>query len=148
MSMLTLMSAEIDSAGGRVATDSRLLRLYEQRRAELGMTDADVMRAAGLPGSWIGTYRGTDERRTSGRQVPRPDTLRKLARGLQLPYSVVVQAAAADYYGIQIAHEGSRYDVVVALDDLLPEGLSEAEREQVASEMIDLLRRWQEDEDH
>lgn len=145
MPMLTLMSAQIDRVGDPVATESRLLRLYEQRRAELRMSDADVMRAAGLSGSWIATYRTEDPRRTRGRRAPQPESLRKLARGLQLPYRVVAQAAAEDYYEISPVHDGDRYTVWGAMDDL-PEGLSDEEREQIAAEMIERLRRWQEDE--
>ncbi len=103
-----------------------LSRLVRGRRAELGRSLAQVVRAAGDPSlneSWV-------NRLELGqlRDVPKRERLASLARGLQLPFAELARAAAAQYLGLQETWSGDHQAraVVAHMEELTP-----AEREQV-----------------
>lgn len=124
-------------------SEGRLRTLYERRRDELGLSDSEVMRAAGLSQNWWTEFKSG--RKASGARRPGPDTLRKLARGLQLPYSTVARAAASDMYDIDLMVNDDRYAMIVGRPqdgDLPDEKVAEVFRRAVEE-----LRRIQQQPD-
>jgi len=76
-----------------------LSRLVKERRAELGMSLAQVEAASGdttLTASWINRLENGQLR-----DAPKRDRLASLAAGLQLPFQVVARAAGAQFMGIE-----------------------------------------------
>lgn len=79
-----------------------LARLIADRLAERNETPSDVERRTGLHRATVHALLKRELR-----QTPRPDTLEKLAAGLELPLSVVQDAAArsAGYYLTDLSEE-------------------------------------------
>ena len=116
-----------------------LQRLIQQRLREQGWSYREAARRGGLPHSTIHTLATT---RNLGRP-PRPDTIDALAKGLDVPVSVV-RAAAAESTGMhyydqapaanQDQHDPERELLIASIDELTPE-----DRRHVAA-LVDSLR--------
>ena len=100
-----------------------LQRLIQQRLREQGWSYREVARRGGLPHSTIHTLATT---RNLGRP-PRPDTVDALARGLDVPVSVVrgaaAQATGMHYYDETPAGHPGRHDherelLIASIDEL------------------------------
>ena len=116
-----------------------LQRLIQQRLREQGWSYREVARRGGLSHSTIYTLATT---RSLGRP-PRPDTIDALAKGLDVPVSVVRAAAAEStgmhYYdeapaGHHDQHDHERELLIASIDELTPE-----DRRHVAA-LVDSLR--------
>jgi len=116
-----------------------LQRLIQQRLRAQGWSYREVARRGGLSHSTIYTLATT---RSLGRP-PRPDTIDALAKGLDVPVSVVRAAAAEStgmhYYGEAPAghhdqHDHERELLIASIDELTPE-----DRRHVAA-LVDSLR--------
>jgi hypothetical protein len=102
-----------------------LQRLIQNRMAEMGLSYSEVARIGDLPKPTVYALATKAEHR----QPPRPDTLKRLARGLSLPLSTIRQAAAeAAGYRLQEvsvdAEDGMR--VIVATYEQLNEDQQKA----------------------
>jgi transcriptional regulator with XRE-family HTH domain len=80
-----------------VVTMNALQRLIRSRMAELDISFRDIEQRGGIPWTTVSTL----VNKTEHRQVPRRNTLEKLAKGLDLPLDLV-RAAAADAAGYQL----------------------------------------------
>jgi transcriptional regulator with XRE-family HTH domain len=103
-----------------------LQRLIQQRLREQGWSYREAGRRGGLPHSTIHTLATT---RNLGRP-PRPDTIDALAKGLDVPVSVVraaaAQATGMHYYdqtptGNQGQHDPERELLIASIDELTPD---------------------------
>jgi transcriptional regulator with XRE-family HTH domain len=135
-------AAQPGPAGGPAAGPALnpLQRLIQQRLREQGWSYREAARRGGLPHSTIHTLATT---RNLGRP-PRPDTIDALAKGLDVPVSVVraaaAQATGMHYYDDETpaGHHG-HYDherelLIASIDELTPQ-----ERRHVAA-LVDSLR--------
>lgn len=105
-----------------------LQRLIKQRLAERGWSYGEVARRGGLPRSTVYTLATT----INLVRPPRPATIDALARGLDVPVSVV-RAAAAESTGLHYYDEASpgprqagdqeRDLLIASIDELSPEDL-------------------------
>lgn len=112
-------------------TRDDLSRLVKDKRAELGMSLAQVVEASGdrdLNASWV-------NRLELGqlREVPKQAKLESLAKGLRLPFQVVARAAAAQYMGVENdqpvwSSDGSVQAVVARMGELDEQGRRELEQ--------------------
>src|ERR1700753_3339831 len=103
-----------------------LQRLIQQRLDERGWSYGDVARRGGLPRSTLYTLAST----RNLVRPPRPATIDALARGLDVPVSVV-RAAAAESAGLHYYDEGApgqnqagdqeRDLLIASIDELSPE---------------------------
>ena len=117
-----------------------LQRLIQQRLREQGWSYREVARRGGLPHSTIHTLATT---RNLGRP-PRPDTIDALAKGLDVPVSVVRAAAARVHRDALLrpdprrepgpADDPERELLIASIDELTPE-----DRRHVAA-LVDSLR--------
>jgi transcriptional regulator with XRE-family HTH domain len=117
-----------------------LQRLIQQRLREQGWSYREAARRGGLPHSTIHTLATT---RNLGRP-PRPDTIDALAKGLDVPVSVVraaaAQATGMHYYDDQtpaVNHGPDDHErdlLIASIDELTPQ-----ERRHVAA-LVDSLR--------
>ena len=116
-----------------------LQRLIQQRLRERGWSYREVARRGGLPHSTVHTLAST---RNLARP-PRPATIDALAKGLDVPVSVVRAAAAESiarhYYDRAPAEPGHPADrekelLIASIDELMPE-----ERRHVAA-LVESLR--------
>jgi transcriptional regulator with XRE-family HTH domain len=105
-------------------TRDQLSRLVRERRAELGMSLAQVAEASGDPdlnASWI-------NRLELGRlrESPKRERLASLAQGLRLGFQLVARAAGAQFMGIEDdaewSSDGSVRAVVARMAELSEEG--------------------------
>lgn len=107
--------------------------------AEKGRSVRSLAEASGLPASTVAAMRNRDKPAAT----PRRENLRKLARGLGVPYQTVADAAAQAAGLLQVAEltsEQQKYRAWVALlDDLPPE-----EEERLWDIGVTFLRRIQE----
>jgi transcriptional regulator with XRE-family HTH domain len=134
-----------DSAAEVERTANPLQRLIQQRLRERGWSYGEVARRGGLPRSTVYTLATT---RNLARP-PRPVTIDALARGLDVPVSVV-RAAAAESTGLHYYDEtpsGQRSpgdqerDLLIAsIDELSPE-----DRRHVAA-LVESLRKKESEE--
>jgi transcriptional regulator with XRE-family HTH domain len=122
---------EQDPAEPRPAAAERALnplqRLIQQRLREQGRSYREAARRGGLPHSTIHTLATT--RNLS--RPPRPDTIDALAKGLDVPVSVVraaaAQATGMHYYddqtpaGTQGPHDPDRDLLIASIDELTPD---------------------------
>lgn len=114
-----------------------LQKLIRERMHELNLTFEDVGKKGGLSRTTVNTIAMKDEPRST----PRHETLVKLARGLDLPVSVLRQAAAesAGYFieDISTSLKGAKtLQVIAAAHDQL----DETDREFLAKVAEDLVR--------
>lgn len=117
-----------------------LQRLIQQRLRERGWSYGDVARRGGLPRSTLYTLATT----LNLARPPRPATIDALARGLDVPVSVV-RAAAAEATGLHYYDEPpsgqprsgdqERELLIASIDELSPE-----DRRHVAA-LVESLRR-------
>jgi len=103
-----------------------LQRLIQQRLREQGWSYGDVSRRGGLPRSTVYTLSTT----RNLVRPPRPATIDALAKGLDVPVSVVRAAAAEStglhYYDHAVAGPGHQGDrdrelLIASIDELTPE---------------------------
>jgi transcriptional regulator with XRE-family HTH domain len=117
-----------------------LQRLIQQRLRERGWSYREVARRGGLPHSTVHTLAAT---RNLGRP-PRPATIDALAKGLDVPVSVV-RAAAAESTGLHYYDQApgkpetpadpERELLIASIDELTPE-----DRRHVAA-LVESLRK-------
>jgi transcriptional regulator with XRE-family HTH domain len=133
-----------DAAAQEAAAQEQALnplqRLIQQRMRERGWSYGEVARRGGLPRSTVSTLAAT---RNLGRP-PRPATIDALARGLDVPVSVV-RSAAAESTGLHYYDEapGGQEDpgdlerelLISSIDELTPE-----DRRHVAA-LVESLRK-------
>src|SRR5258708_4698626 len=114
-----------DSPAGVERTATPMQRLIQQRLRERGWSYGEVARRGGLPRSTVYTLAPT---RNLARP-PRPVTIDALARGLDVPVSVV-RAAAAESTGLHYYDEAppghqpgdqERDLLIASIDELTPE---------------------------
>jgi transcriptional regulator with XRE-family HTH domain len=105
-------------------TRDQLSRLVRERRAELGLSLAQVAEASGDPdlnASWISRLEGG-----TLRDAPKRDRLNALAIGLRLAFQLVARAAAAQYMGVdddaEWTSDGSTRAVVARMAELSEDG--------------------------
>ncbi len=114
------------SPGSREAASNPLQHLIRQRLRERGWSYGEVARRGGLPRSTVYTLAATKNLA----RPPRPATLDGLAKGLEVPVSVV-RAAAAESTGLNYydevpagrEHPGDpeRVLLIASIDELTPE---------------------------
>jgi len=111
-------AAKSNASTGRkaVTRDNALAKLIRDRMSDLGMTYVDVAKAGGFPHH---TTVAALVNKAEHKQTPRPETLRRLAKALQVPLDVVKVAAAraAGYEAVELTTTLSAADdtrVVVA----------------------------------
>jgi transcriptional regulator with XRE-family HTH domain len=129
-----------DAAAVLQQTMNPLQRLIAQRLRERGWSYGEVARRGGLPRSTVYTLATT----RNLVRPPRPATIDALAKGLDVPVSVVRSAAAEStglhYYddataGQQQAGDSERELLIASIDELSPE-----DRRHVAA-LVESLRR-------
>ena len=129
-----------DPVTGLARAVNPLQRLIQQRLRERGWSYGDVARRGGLPRSTLYTLATT----LNLARPPRPATIDALARGLDVPVSVVRTAAAEStglhYYdeappGRPRAGDQERELLIASIDELSPE-----DRQHVAA-LVESLRR-------
>lgn len=115
--------------------DNAFARLVERRREELGLTWYDIATSGGF-GSHTIVY--ALARKVEWKQPPRQDTLKRIAKALQLPLDVV-KAAAAEACGYNLEEISVPLDaaedvkvVVAAMTELSEEDREELRRRAVA----------------
>ncbi|MGH3251695.1 MAG: helix-turn-helix domain-containing protein [Trebonia sp.] len=129
-----------DSATGLERTANPLQRLIQQRLRERNWSYGEVARRAGLPRSTVYTLAAT----RNLVRPPRPVTIDALARGLDVPVSVV-RAAAAESTGLHYYDEApsgpravgdqERDLLIASIEELSPE-----DRRHVAA-LVESLRK-------
>lgn len=134
-----------DRAASRSRAANPLQRLIQQRLQERNLSYGDVARRGGLPRSTVYTLATT----RNLVRPPRPATIDGLARGLDVPVTVVRAAAAESaglhYYdeaspGRQLSGDQERDLLIASIDELSPE-----DRRHVAA-LVESLRRKAEQE--
>jgi transcriptional regulator with XRE-family HTH domain len=129
-----------DSQTGLERAANPLQRLIQQRLREHGWSYGEVARRGGLPRSTVYTLATT----VNLVRPPRPGTIDALAKGLDVPVSVV-RAAAAESTGLHYYDEAppgqpragdqERELLIASIDELSPE-----DRRHVAA-LVESLRR-------
>jgi transcriptional regulator with XRE-family HTH domain len=129
-----------DSVTGLDHAVNPLQRLIQQRLRERGWSYGDVARRGGLPRSTLYTLATT----LNLARPPRPATIDALAKGLDVPVSVV-RAAAAESTGLHYYDEPApgqpqpgdqqRELLIASIDELSPE-----DRQHVAA-LVESLRK-------
>lgn len=105
-------------------TRDQLSRLVKERRAELGLSLAQIAEASGDPDlnpSWISRLENGQLR-----DAPKRERLAALAEGLRLTFQLVAKAAAAQFMGVdddaEWSSDGSVRAVVARMAELSEEG--------------------------
>lgn len=121
-------------AGGERVNNLALRDLVQRQRETLGLSYGDIAEASGLPRSTV-YYLATERLKRS----PSPATITALARGLQLPFELVRDAAAV---AVGLSVEAADLDdpalsvLIASVHELTPD-----EREHVLALVRSILQR-------
>lgn len=129
---MTRRTVKSDAAATTITPMNPLQRLIRQRMSELGLTFSEVGRRGDLPMTTVHAL----ATKTEHRQVPRPATLEKLAKGLDLPADVV-RSAAVDAAGYQLEEITGTRDVHIVVATY--EKLTEHDRRTIQRMMQSML---------